>query len=384
MFTLIENGEVYTPEPIVKTSLLIGGGKVLRVGEVERRQLDQLGIPIDVIDATGCYVVPGFIDPHLHLIGGSGERGWSSQTPEISLAELALGGITTVVGTLGVDTATRTMAALVGKVKGLREEGISAYCWTGGYAVPPATLTGSARDDVLFVEEVIGAGEIAISDRRASEPTTGELARLVSEVHNGGMLAGKAGVTHFHVGDAMRRLAPLRELLDEFDVEPAWIYPTHVERNEALIAEAVELTRRGCWIDVDVVGKDLAKWLRFYGEKEGDPSKLTVSSDAAITSPRNLHGQLRECVLEHGYSLEEVLRLVTTNTASVLKLKKGRIEVGADADVVVLTRRDLEVRDVVSGGRRLVKEGAMAFTPRFLEESDRKVELVGRKVEGKG
>jgi len=380
MFTLIENGQVYAPEPIGKTSVLIGGGKVLRVGEVERRQLEALKIPLEAIDATGCYVTPGFIDPHLHLIGGSGERGWSSQTPEISLAELALGGITTVVGTLGVDTATRTMAALLGKVKGLREEGITAYCWTGGYSVPPTTLTGSARDDVLFIEEVIGAGEIAISDRRASVATTTELARLVSEVHNAGMLSGKAGVTHYHVGDAARRLAPLRELMDAFDVEPGWIYPTHVERNEKLMAEAVELTRRGCWIDVDVVEKDLAKWLRFYRDHDGAPGRLTVSSDAAITSPRNLHGQLRECVLEHGFSLEEVLRVVTMNTSSVLKLKKGRIEAGVDADVVVMRRSDLEVRDVVSGGRRLVRDGALAPTPRFLEESDRRVELVGEKV----
>jgi beta-aspartyl-dipeptidase (metallo-type) len=378
MLTLIENGEVYAPEPLGRASVLLSFERILHIGEVDRRRLDALNLPCDVVDASDCFVVPGFIDPHLHLIGGSGERGFSSQTPEISLEELALAGITAVVGTLGVDTATRTMAALIGKAKGLREEGISAFVWTGGYNVPPTPLTGSVQSDLLFVAEVIGAGEIAISDKRAAEPTTAELARLVSETRNGGLLTGKAGVTHFHVGDAPRRLAPLRTLLDDFDVDPSWIYPTHVERNEALMAEAVDLTHRGCTVDVDVVEKDLAVWLRFFREHGGDPAKLTVSSDAAITSPANLHRQLRACVFEHGFSLEEVLRLVTTNTAEVLKLSKGRLKPGADADVVVLTRPGLEIRDVVADGRRLVKDGSFAVVPRFLEQSDRRISLIGR------
>lgn len=380
MLTLIENGEVYTPEPLGRASVLLSFERILHIGEVDRRRLDALNLPCDVVDASECFVVPGFIDPHLHLIGGSGEQGFSSQTPEISLEELARGGITTVVGTLGVDAATRTMAALVARAKGLREEGLSAFVWTGGYNVPPTTLTGSVHRDILFVAEVIGAGEIAISDKRAAEPTPVELAKLVSEARNGGLLSGKAGATHFHVGDAPRRLAPLRTLLDVFDVDPSWIYPTHVERNEALMAEAVDLTHRGCTIDVDVVEKDLPVWLRFFRDHGGDPTRLTVSSDAAITSPRNLFGQLRACVLEHGFSLEEVLRLVTTNTAGVLMLAKGRLKPGSDADLVVLTRAGLEIRDVVANGRRLVKDGSFAVVPRFLEQSDRRISLIGRRA----
>jgi beta-aspartyl-dipeptidase (metallo-type) len=57
-----------------------------------------------VIDASGCVVTPGFIDPYQHLLGGSGEEGFSSQTPEISVSEIIAAGITTVVGCLGVET----------------------------------------------------------------------------------------------------------------------------------------------------------------------------------------------------------------------------------------------------------------------------------------
>src|SRR5262249_18004595 len=159
------------------------------------------------------------IDSHEHLLGGSGEDGFSSQTPEIFLRELAVAGITTVVGCLGVDTTTKTMPGLLARAKALNEEGLTAFIWSGGYNVPPTTITGSMRDDLIFINEVIGAGEIAISDNRASEPSIEELAKLVSDAHVGGILSGKSGVTHLHVGDHPRRLNPLRALIENYAVE---------------------------------------------------------------------------------------------------------------------------------------------------------------------
>src|SRR6478735_5087838 len=57
----------------------------------------------------------------------------------------------------------------------LREEGLGAYGYSGGYHVPPATLTGSVRGDLVFIEALIGVGEVAISDHRSSQPTCDEL-----------------------------------------------------------------------------------------------------------------------------------------------------------------------------------------------------------------
>jgi beta-aspartyl-dipeptidase (metallo-type) len=381
MITVIEGGDVYAPEPLGARTLLIVRDVIARIGDIDRHALEALGLPVDVIDARGCVITPGLIDPHEHLIGGSGERGFASQTPEIGLAELIAGGITTVVGCLGVDTTTRTMAALVGRAKALNDEGLTAYVYSGGYDVPPATLTGSVRTDLLFVSEVIGAGEVAISDARSTEPAVPELARLVRDAYVGGLLSGKAGVTHFHVGDLPGRLAPVRALLDDHGIDPALLYPTHVERNAALMSEAVELTRRGVTIDVDVVERDLAQWARFFLDHDGDPTRLTVSSDAAITSPATLLEQVRACVLEHAFPLEQVLPWVTTNTARVLKLpSKGRLRQGADADVLVLRRDSLEPVAVVAGGRALLSPGGGARQPAFITGSNRKVSWYGTDV----
>ena len=313
-------------------------------------------------DAAGRVVIPGLIDPHEHLLGGSGEGGFSAQRPEIRVEELLRGGITTVVGTLGVDTTMKNMPGLVGRAKALREHGLTAFCWTGGYDVPPTTLTKSVRDDVLFVAEVIGAGEIAIADERATEPSPHELAKLTSDAFIGGHLSRKAGLTHFHVGPAARRLAPLRRLVEEFDVKPEWLYPTHIGRTEALMREAIDLARRGAAVDVDVTEKDLPKWLAFYREHGGPADRRTVSTDASFSAPRALLDQVRACVGE-GFELADVLPVVTANTARVLELAdKGRLAAGADADVAVLEAGSLELVELVAGGRRLVTDGAAAVT----------------------
>jgi beta-aspartyl-dipeptidase (metallo-type) len=381
MLTLIENGEIYAPGPQGQKSILLADSKIAKVGNVERRAVQSLGLEVEIIDAAGCLVTPGFIDPHEHLLGGSGEKGFSTQTPEIYLSEIVTAGITTVVGCLGADTTMKTLPGLLAKAKALKEEGVSAFIWSGGYSVPPTTIMKTIRDDILFIDEVIGAGEVAISDERSTEPRLDELAKLVSDAHAGGMLSKKAGVTHFHVGEGDERLSLLGELLARYEVKPDWLYATHIERSEALMEEAIEMAARGVFVDIDTVEEDLPRWLRFYLERGGPVDQLTVSSDASISSPRNVYEQVRACAREHGFPLEQVLKLVTSNTARALKLEnKGRLEAGKDADVLVLKKSSLEIVDVIANGRLMVKRGELVANESFLEESNRSITLHGRKL----
>jgi beta-aspartyl-dipeptidase (metallo-type) len=380
MLTLIENGDVYAPEHLGEQSILLVDGKIGRIGDVDRDAVDRIGLDLDVIDASGCIVCPGFIDPHEHLLGGSGEDGFATQTPEIHLSEIVSAGITTVVGTLGVDTTMKTMAGLLAKAKGLREEGLSAYLWSGGYNVPAVSIMSSVREDMMFIDEVIGAGEIAISDERATEPSIRELAKLVVDTRMGGKLSGKAGVTHFHVGPGKRRMKCLEELLecDQFEIDPCWLYPTHVERSEALMRDAIAMTRRGCHVDVDVQEEDLARWLAFYVDHGGDLAKLTVSSDASKKGPGTLFEQIRNCARGHRLPLAELLSLVTRNTSEVLALpQKGRLEQGAHGDVLVIDRSDFRLVHVLAHAKRMVSDGEVVSRERFLEGSNRQIALVG-------
>src|SRR5205085_9284812 len=114
-------------------------------------------------------------------------------------------------------------------------------------------------------------------------------------------IAGKAGVTHFHIGPAAGRLRLLHKLLDEHDIEPRRLYPTHVTRTRELMDDAIALARRGCYVDTDTVEPDTAKWLRYYLEHGGPPDRLTFSSDAHTPggSFENLYRTFAAAVREH-------------------------------------------------------------------------------------
>ncbi|HEX6041715.1 amidohydrolase family protein [Longimicrobium sp.] len=383
MLTLIEGGRVYAPEPCGVQPMLLADGHVAKVGPIDRDALERLGAEYEVIDARGCIVAPGLIDPHVHLLGGSGETGFATQTPEFFISEMVENGVTTIVGTLGVDTTMKTMAGLLAKVKALKEQGLNAFCWTGGYDLPPASILGSVRDDILFIEEVIGAGEIAISDTRALPHDPRELARCAVHAHVGGMLAQKAGLVHVHVGEADSRLDPVVRVLDEFNVEADWFYPTHVERSEKLMGQAIHLAQTGGMpVDVDVVERDLYKWVRHWRDHGGPPHLLTASSDASMNHPAVL-GQLRDCVLEHGFALEQVLPLATKNTARILKLEeKGEIRKGCAGDILLLEEGSLELVHVLSHGQFVVRDGQVVRQEKWLRDSDRHIRLDGEKDGG--
>jgi dihydropyrimidinase len=59
MSTVIKNGTVVTADLSYKADVLVEGDKIIEIGE---------GLSGDTeLDATGCYVMPGGIDPHTHL-----------------------------------------------------------------------------------------------------------------------------------------------------------------------------------------------------------------------------------------------------------------------------------------------------------------------------
>jgi beta-aspartyl-dipeptidase (metallo-type) len=332
----------------------------------------------EVLDGSGCIVAPGLIDPHVHLIGGSGEEGFATQTPEVHASELWACGITTVVGTLGTDTTTKSPMALLGRVKALREEGINALMWTGGYDAKPVTT--SLRDDMVLIDEIIGAGELAIADRRGLHHTARELVRFATDCYIAGSLTGKAGVLHLHVGEGRSRLSVLREMLDETDVVASSLYPTHVNRNEELLAEGVALTKRGITIDFDLFEENLGRWLKVY---DGDLDMLTISSDAAINSPATVLDQLVEVVRNEQLPLEKALPLATTNVARVLKLHDaGELAKGKRGDAILLDEKTLELRHVVANGEVVMRDGAVTRKERFLQKSNREIHLTGAKRNG--
>ena len=238
---LIRNATVYTPAPAGRCDVLIAGGRVVWV-EPEIRIDPRY---CEAIDASDYLAVPGFIDSHVHMTGGGGEGGYATRTPELPFSDAIRGGVTTVVGCLGTDGVTRSLAGLLAKARALDEEGMTAFMLTGYYAVPVQTLTGSIERDLLFVDKIVGVGEIALSDHRSTQPTFDEFLRLASEARRGGILSGKAGVVNVHMGDGRRGLDYLRRAVAETEIPIKQFVPTHINRNPSLFEEGIAYARCG-------------------------------------------------------------------------------------------------------------------------------------------
>jgi len=374
---VIEGAEVYAPERLGRMDVLIAGG---RIACVQPGALDLGRAEVEVLDGRGKLLVPGFIDGHVHLLGGGGEGGYASRTPELMLSDLTTAGVTTVIGCLGTDGTTRTMASLLAKARGLELEGVSAYIYTGSYRVPVRTLTGSVQDDLILIDKVLGVGEIAVSDHRSSQPTFDELARVAGDARVGGMLSGKAGVVNVHMGDGARMLTLIERIIEETEIPARHFVPTHINRNPRLMQAGIAYARqdggKGRYLDLTTssggdgegsCGCELARMLQagvgidcisFSSDGQGSLPRFTPSGEYAglgVGKVDTLFDEVRRAVREHGVPLELALRAITSTPAAYLMLPaKGGIRPGADADLVLLDQ-DLQIDTVLAGGEIMVR-----------------------------
>ncbi len=382
-FTMLRQATVYAPESLGKRDVLLAGGSIAAIAETLPK-LDPT-FPIEEVDASGLKMIPGLIDAHAHLTGGGGESGFSTRVPRVFLSQLTRAGVTSVVGVLGADGTTRTVRDLVATTLGLREEGLSAWCYTGSYQIPVPTLTGSVRDDIVFVDPIIGVGELAISDHRSSQPTFDEFLRIASDAHAAGMITQKAGLLHLHLGDGARGLQLVQQALLEAELPARVYHPTHVNRQKALFEEAQGLAKQGVTSDVTafpdadeglLAHEAIALWL----DSDAPNDKLTCSSDGGGCLPTfDEHGQMVSMdvgrpelltwtlasLLENGRTMEEVLPVFTTNVAKTMRLKnKGRIAASYDADIVCLDPNN-KVQHVLCLGQWMVRNGETVRTGAF-------------------
>lgn len=374
---LIRDAELYCPQYEGRGDVLLGGGQVIGVGR-------GLGLPVGVkgetIEARGLKMIPGLIDGHVHIAGAGGEGGPASRTPEVPFRSIIAGGVTSVVGCLGTDGFTRSVEGLVMKAKGLKQEGLSCWVYTGSYQVPPPTVFGEVARDLCYIEEVIGVGEVAVADHRSSSPTVTELAKLAKHTRLGGMLSGKAGVVHLHMGDEPQPFRLIHRAVRRGGLSYRNFYPTHITRNAHIFEDAKQYGHHGC-IDITTGSYPYCKDQEIKPSfalaqllKAGVPLEhISFSSDAGGSMPffdgrgrlvkieigqnTPLLEEVRDAVSLEDIPLEQAIRTVTTNPATILNLPgKGKVRPGMDADVVLLDDQ-YRVRFLIARGRLMIRDG---------------------------
>ena len=378
MMKFIQNIDVYAPQHLGQKDVLTVNDKIVKITDAGTIQGVTLFPELEIVDGTGKILTPGFIDCHVHVLGGGGEGGFSNRTPEATMEGLTKFGVTTVVGCLGTDGIGRDMCALVAKTKGLNEQGMTAYCYTGSYQIPVRTLTDSITKDIMMIQEIIGTGEIAISDHRSSQPTFEEFARVAADTRLGGVLSGKAGIINVHLGDSLRCMDLIERVIDETEIPASQFLPTHVNRNEMLFRKAITYALKGGAVDF-TGNEDIDYWETICDEVRVcngmkrmldagvNPNRITISSDGQGSLPiYNKQGEflgmgvgqsscllkeVKECVERADIPLEIALSTITSNPAETLNLKgKGKIEEGNDADLCILDQK-LQITEVIAKGK---------------------------------
>lgn len=378
-FTFIKDVHVYAPEDLGRQNILFLDNKIIAMGSA---LTPPTNLSTEIIDGSGKILVPGFIDSHVHLIGGGGEGGFATRTPEVNLSSITTSGVTTVVGCLGTDGVTRHVESLLAKARGLEDEGITAYIYTGSYEIPTPTITGSVRKDIILIDKVIGAGEIALSDHRSSQSARSEYRSLIAEARVGGMLSGKAGIVDMHVGDGKDGLKYLSIIAAKSELPKRQVLPTHINRNEALFLEGIAWAKAGGVIDITsgVRPKEgSSKAVKpstavKRALEEGVPlDAITMSSDGNGSVPRfdekgitigvgvatqkSMLEEVIDMIVEEKISITSAVSIVTKNVADILKLHtKGRIKEGMDADLLMLDEQTFELTDVFARGKHMVKD----------------------------
>lgn len=373
----IKNAHVYAPQDKGIQDVWIAGGKI----EVVSKTLPIID-GIDCIDATGKILTPGLIDRHVHITGGGGEGGFCTQAPAVTASRLIHGGLTTVVGLLGTDGITRSVENLVAKAKGLKDQGISVYCMTGAYGYPSITITDSVQKDIVFVEEIIGC-KLALSDHRSSHVTSEELMHLASDVRVAGMLSKKAGILTLHLGDEKQGLQMVMYILDQTDIPIKTFQPTHVNRNPALLQQAIAFAKRGGTIDITCDSTEGVYQALMKIKEEGVcMDQVTLSSDGqgswstydaqgnllqiGVSDVDTIYKQIVYLVKQKNWSMEDALALGCRNVAKALELypQKGVIQKSSDADLL-LWDKDLNLDTVIAQGNILMKNGKLLTKEMF-------------------
>ena len=387
-FILMKRGEIYSPEYNGNKDILIANDKIFLIDRnITESAANSLDKNIKIIDASKCIVIPGFIDQHAHINGAGGEGGPQYRTAPIQLTEFIKAGITSVIGLLGTDGVARSLKALLMKAKGLENEGISTWMYTGAYQYPSPTITGNILSDIMLIDKVIGV-KIALSDHRSSHPTVDELKKVTSEARVGGMLAGKVGIVHIHMGTERIGLNPLFEIIKNTEIAIEQFAPTHLNRNEDLFKSAIEFGKMGGYVDVTtgVSAEDKSsgkikssKAIKRMVENGVLIERITMSSDGNGSMPKfdkkkeiigmlvasvsSLYKEFIDIIKEEKMPIEDAIRVTSTNISKHLKLdKKGEIKAGKDADLIVLDKNTLQIKYVIAKGKIMMEnEQIMRF-----------------------
>ena len=410
--TIVRGGEVFTAGGLRTADIRVVGSTIAEIGT----GLAPRDAGTREIDARGRLVLPGGIDPHVHL-GGT----WVDDYTSGSAAALA-GGITTISNFGGVG-ADDTPAAAVARAAALVEAQSIADVIFHPVVSDPATATadtlsaladtGQTTIKVFMVRPSFDAAAYGFVSTLHAARDTGVLTMLHCEdaaiVHATAerMAAeGRGGIEHFaDARPSAAEVAATQRATALAEATGAPVYIVHLSSERALrVAEEAQgrglpvyvetrpiylhLTRErfdgpepGLYVgqpplreqrDVDALWDGIARGtvhvvatdhVAYTREQKLDPSQNVVQHRAGMSNLQVMLPMLySEGVRDGRITLERFVEVTAANPAKLFGLypRKGTIAVGSDADLVLWNpheTRTIRDEDMLSGSGYSVHAG---------------------------
>lgn len=380
MLTQIVNGTILTPQGWLKNgSIILRDNKVLEV-----TNCDLAIIGANIVDARGMYVVPGYIEMHVHGGGGRDFQEGTEEAFETAVKSHLKYGTTSIFPTLSsstvpmiqraVETCNKMMAQPNSPVLGLHLEGHYLNPKRAGAQMPKWIKNPDPNEYVHIVEnspclkrwdaapELPGAIQFGRYCRdNGILPSIAHTAAEWQDV-KAGYENGFTHVTHFY--NAMPGFHNKREYKYEGTVESVYLID---DMTVECVADGIHVPPtilRMCYkikgVERMALITDALAVAAMDGDGKAFDPRVVIEDGVCKLSDRSaLAGSIatndrlvRTAVQQAEIPLEDAVRMCSETPARIMNVldRKGTLERGKDADVLILDE-NLKVRCVWQMGQ---------------------------------
>ena len=386
MTTRIENARWYEAGQVRTGDIRIEAGKITDLAAIPQ-------VGETVIDASGLFVAPGFVDIHVHLREPGGEH---KETIATGTAAAAAGGFTTICpmpNTRPVPDDRQTLDALFQKIEETASVRVLPYAAISKNQLGQELVAfDQLTDAVAFTDDGVGIQTAAVM-RTAMQQAARLGKTIVAHCEDNSLKAGCVHEGNYSRREGLQGIPSLAESIhiarDVLIAEETGCHyhVCHVSTKESVrvirdakragIRVTAEVTPHHLvLIDEDISNQDpnfkMNPPLRSEADRQALLEGLADGTIDCIATDHAPHAAEEKAlgierapfgitgfetafpllytklVAEDKMTLETLIRNLTDKAAAIFELPYGKLEVGAEADLVLL---DLETERTVSPER---------------------------------